>query len=376
MTQDVATPLPPAGVAETRALKFQAPGPFQAELRRRVDVWFEATGRSRRDCPEMYLKSAIVLATTALLYVSLLWFATAWWQALPLAILLGAAVALIGFNIQHDGGHQGYSDRPWVNKFAALTMDVIGASSYVWRWKHGVFHHTFTNIVGHDTDIDLGVFGRTSPHQARLSHHRWQHWYLWPLYGLMLIRWELYTDFHAMVTSRIEGRRIPRAGLRDWLIFLVGKAVYLFLAFGLPMLQHPILNVLGLYFVFTMTVGLVISVVFQLAHCVEEADFPAPSGHSGDVENAWMIHQVETTVDFARQNRVISWLLGGLNFQIEHHLFPRICHIHYPALSRIVEQTCRDYGVRYYSHPTFWAGVQSHYRWLRRMGREEERAAA
>jgi linoleoyl-CoA desaturase len=114
--------------------------------------------------------------------------------------------------------------------------------------------------------------------------------------------------------------------------------------------------------------GVVVSVVFQLAHCVEEAEFPLPREDSGLVENAWAIHQVETTVDFARGSRVESWLLGGLNFQIEHHLFPRVCHVNYPAISKLVEQTCQEFGVKYREHVSFRAGLASHFRWLRRMG--------
>jgi linoleoyl-CoA desaturase len=133
--------------------------------------------------------------------------------------------------------------------------------------------------------------------------------------------------------------------------------------------------VLIFYVLVTAVIGVVLSVVFQLAHCVEEAAFPLPESDSLKMENAWAIHQVETTVDFARGSRMLSWLLGGLNFQIEHHLFPKICHIHYPALSKIVEETCREFGVKYQVHPTFWAGVVSHYRWLKQMGRPEEEVA-
>jgi len=109
--------------------------------------------------------------------------------------------------------------------------------------------------------------------------------------------------------------------------------------------------------------------VFQLAHCVEEASFPLPGKVSGRVDNAWAVHQAETTVDFARRSRVAAWFLGGLNFQIEHHLFPRISHVNYPALSRVVEETCRDFGVRYTQYTSLRAGMASHFRWLRRMGR-------
>jgi linoleoyl-CoA desaturase len=147
----------------------------------------------------------------------------------------------------------------------------------------------------------------------------------------------------------------------------MGKAAFLSLAFVVPMMLHPVWVVLLFYVGITAVVGVKLSVVFQLAHCVEEAEFPQPQP-SGEIGTAWADHQVSTTIDFARRNVVLAWLLGGLNFQIEHHLFPRICHVHYPALSRVVETTCRDFGLRYQEHRSFCAGLASHFRWLRRMG--------
>ncbi len=316
----------------------------------------------------MYLKTAILVAVFAASYVLLVCAAQTWGQALPLAILLGLAAAGIGFNVQHDGGHQAYSNHPWVNKLMAMTLDVIGGSSYVWRCKHAVFHHTYVNITGHDTDIDLGILGRLTPHQRWLKVHRWQHVYLWPLYGLLAIKWHLVTDFRNVITGRIGGRRFPRPRGWELAIFLAGKASFLALAFGIPLLFHPVWVGLPFYVVAALVLGMALSVVFQLAHCVEEAEFPLPRPDTGRIENAWAIHQVETTVDFARRSSVVAWLLGGLNFQIEHHLFPRICHINYPAMSKLVEETCREFGVKYAEHASFRAGLASHFRWLRRMG--------
>jgi linoleoyl-CoA desaturase len=152
--------------------------------------------------------------------------------------------------------------------------------------------------------------------------------------------------------------------------FVGGKTLFLTLAFGLPLLFHSFWMVLLFYVLLASLAGVVVSVVFQLAHCVEETEFPVPQHDSGAMENAWAVHQVETTVDFSRRSKIQSWLLGGLNFQIEHHLFPRVCHVHYPAISNLVEQTCRDFGVRFGEHTSFRAGLSSHFRWLRRMGRE------
>ncbi|MDA3914569.1 fatty acid desaturase, partial [Oleiagrimonas sp.] len=164
-------------------LKFSGDNRFHRELRRRVDEVFRRRGQDPRDSGRMYLKTAIILVTFALVYVALVFFATSWWQALPLGVLLGVATAGIGFNIMHDGGHQAYSRRRWVNRLMATTLDLVGGSSYIWQWKHARFHHTWTNVDGHDSDIDLGVLARLSPQQRWRPWHRWQHIYLWALYA-------------------------------------------------------------------------------------------------------------------------------------------------------------------------------------------------
>lgn len=348
--------------------KFVGRAMFQAELRRKVDAYFERTGHRRRDCASMYFKTAVLVTAFAALYVGLVFFATAWWNAVPLAILLGFATAAIGLNIQHDGGHDAYSEHPWVNKLMSMFLDVIGGSSYVWRQRHTVLHHTYVNITGHDTDIDLGALGRVTPHQKRLKIHRWQHWYMWPLYGFMAIRWQMVGDHIDVIGGKVSGHPMPRPRGWDLAVYLGGKAIFLVLAFGLPLLFHSWWVVLIYYGTTAVVVGITLSVVFQLSHVVEEAEFVA-APEDNLIENAWAIHQVESTVDFARRSKLAAWLLGGLNFQIEHHLFPKICHVHYPALAPLVEETCREFGIKCHEHPTFWHGVASHFRWLREMGR-------
>jgi linoleoyl-CoA desaturase len=185
---------------------------------------------------------------------------------------------------------------------------------------------------------------------------------------LLAIKWQLLDDFRKLITGRIGEHRVPRPQKWDLVILLVGKAIFLTSAFGIPLLFHRPNVALFYYLVASLVLGIVLSIVFQLAHCVEKASFPMPGEGTGCVENAWAVHQVETTVDFARESRVVGWLLGGLNFQIEHHLFPRISHANYPAISRLVEETCRDFGINYMEYKSFRAAVASHFRWLRRMG--------
>jgi linoleoyl-CoA desaturase len=368
-TSPVSLAQPQPGPA--KRLTFGKDNAFWAELRRRVDDFFQSSGRRQRDCPTLYIKTAIFLGLFAAVYVLLVFVVQVWWLALPLAVLLGLVAAGIGFNVQHDGGHSAYSDHPWINKLAALTLDLLGGSSYFWHYKHGVLHHTYANVNGHDTDIDVGLFGRLAPEQKRLVFHRWQHFYLWPLYGLLAFKWHFHDDFRRLIRGRIESQRVQRPKGWDLATFIGGKVVFFGLAFGLPLLFHPVLVVLFFYAVAALVLGTVLSIVFQLAHCVEEAEFPVPSKETGRIDQPWAMHQAETTVDFARSSRLLSWLLGGLNFQVEHHLFPRICHVNYPAISKVVEQTCREFGVRYREHRSFWAGLASHFRWLRRMGLPE-----
>lgn len=352
-------------------LKFSEDDTFYREVRRRVDEHFRKTSDRKRDCPRMYLKTAIILAAFALTWTSLVFFASTWWQALPLAVVLGLCVAAIGFNIEHDGGHNAFSSRQWVNRITAMTMDLVGASSYVWRWKHAIQHHTHTNIKGYDADIELGAFGRLTPDTKHRWYFRWQHLYLWPLYGLLVMKWHVYDDFQNVLIGKIGDRPFPRP--RGWSLFslLAGKVVCFSVFLFIPLLFHPVWLVLGMYFLVFSIVGVLLAVVFQLAHCVELATFKTPDPDSGGIATSWAVHQIQSTVNFSRESRVVTWFLGGLNYQIEHHLFPSICHTNYPAISNIVRDACREFSIRYNEFPTMFAGIASHYRWLKRVGQPQ-----
>lgn len=355
--------------AERRTpLKFRTPDDFRNALRNCLDNYFAAAGRRPRDCPQMYVKSAVIFAVCATTYALLLFAVSAWWMALPLSLLLGLSLAAVGFNIQHDGGHGAYSEHRWINKLASLTLDLAGASSYIWARKHNAIHHSYTNVAGHDDDINIGFLGRLSPHQKRIWFHRLQHLYLWILYGFLPMKWHLYDDFRDVIRGRVGEHRIARPRGRELATFIGGKLLFFSLAFLIPMLMHPWWGVLLMYLAATFVQGLVLSVVFQMAHSVEAADFPAEPLPPGSMESTWAVHQVQTTVNFAPENRWITWLVGGLNFQIEHHLFPNISHIHYPGLAPLVRQTCEKFGLRYAAYETLFDAVASHFRWLRRMG--------
>lgn len=363
----------PGNATAKNQLRFAPDNAFYIELKRRVDSHMTINGRRERDCPQMYLKTAIILITFVCSYVSLVFVASNWMLAMPLAVLLAFATAAIGFNIMHDASHHAYSAKGWVNKIAALSLDMIGGSSFFWHWKHVVYHHNYANIYDFDTDIDLGVLGRFAPQSKRLPIHAFQQWYFWILYGVLVIKWNLYDDFRVAIQGRIgEHRYRPMRG-SQLATFIIGKFAFFAIAFGTPLMFHSALTVVLVYLLVAFIAGIVLSVVFQLAHTVEEASFPQPQ-LPGHMEKSWAVHQLEATVDFARKSSVAYWLLGGLNFQIEHHLFPRMCHTNYPFIAPVVEATCRDFGIKYNVHDSFRQGVVSHFRWLRRMGAAHDSA--
>ncbi len=364
----------PAGPAR---IDFQGGGAFHTELRERVRDLLADPRRARRAQWAMYAKSAVVIGWAVASWIALVLVATTWWQAGLAAVSLGLALAGIGFNITHDANHGSYSPHRRLNRAMAWSMDLIGASSYVWRTKHNVVHHTFTNIAGADSDIDSMPFARFAPEQPRRRLHRFQHLYVWVLYGLFAIKWHTTGDFAYLHAGTIGETplRWPRG--RELAGFWAGKAAFLGWAVVVPLLLHPAWQVAVVFAAASFVLAVTLAVTFQLAHCLEEADFPSAAAMAetgGRTE--WARHQVETTVDFAPRSRVLNWYLGGLNFQIEHHLFSRVLHTHYRAMAEIVREVCERHGVGYQAHPSVASALASHTRWLRRMGREPAVTAA
>jgi linoleoyl-CoA desaturase len=352
------------------ALTFSGSTAFRRDLEARVASYFRGTRRSRHAAGGVYVKTVFLLSWLAVSYLLLVFCAQTWWQALPLAVSVALAMAGIGFNVQHDGNHGAYSSHAALNKLAALSLNLLGGDAYFWRYKHNIAHHTYPNISGADNDINMGPLARLSPHDRRYWFHRFQYIYVWALYALLAVKWQLVDDYRSMIRPGVASTHVPRPRGWDQVCFWVGKACFLTLAFAVPLLAgHPLVFVAGLYFATMGILGLTLATVFQLAHCVEEATFRVPAAGTRRIEREWMTHQIETSVDFARHNRFLTWYLGGLNFQIEHHLFPKICHVHYPALSPIVEATCQAHGIRHSSHRTMRRALGSHVRWLRHLGR-------
>lgn len=319
----------------------------------------------------MLLKTGVMFAWAIASWALLVLWAASWPTALLLGTSLGLALAGIGFSVMHDGGHGSYSGRRWVNRVAASALDFLGGSSFVWNHKHNVLHHTYTNIEGADDDIEFHPFFRLTSGQPRYWFHRFQFFYWVPLFVFFSTKWILVDDFLALARGSVAGHPMARPRTRDWLLIVAGKLSFLLWAVVLPLLFVPVLHWLAGY-VFVSTVwGLTLGVVFQLAHVVGEADsFALEEGGASPLP--WVEHQLATTVDFAPRNRLLTWYVGGLNLQVEHHLFPRVGHRHYPAIAAIVRRTCADHGVTPLEHASMAGAFRAHLRHLHRMGRPSE----
>jgi linoleoyl-CoA desaturase len=346
---------------------FRPPGAFQVALKREVAEHFRRNGRATRGGPAMGAKVVAMFAWLLASYLPLLLLPLPWWAVALLTASVGLAIAGIGFNVMHDANHGSLSARPWVNHALSWSLDLIGGSSWLWRHKHNVLHHTWPNVAGLDTDGDAGPALRLAPQQRRRVFHRFQHLYAWALYGVFALKWWFFDDLHELITGRIVGHPYPRPRGAALFGLLFGKALFLGWAFVLPALLHPTVWLLPVWLLGSASAGVVLAAVFQLAHCVGEVAHPEAG--ADDLEQpGWAELQVATTADFARGGRLLSWYLGGLNFQVEHHLFPGICHVHYRELAPIVERLCRVNGLAYQSQPTLRAALRANFRWLRFLG--------
>lgn len=342
---------------------------FHQELKRRVSAYFKENNKPMTGNGTLYTKAIVLLAGYIFLYVHLVFFTPVTWVALLECLMMGGLTAALGFNVMHDGSHGSFSSSPLMNKLAALSSNLLGASNIMWHQKHNIIHHTYTNIDGVDDDIEIRPLIRMCRTQKKYWIHRFQHIYVWFLYTLLLIVWLFISDYTKYFRKKVGDVPIRKLTMKDHFGFWGAKIGYAILMIVLPIYMVGFLPWLVGFLVMALFSGLVLSTVFQLAHTVEETAFPMPDGDTNKLENEWAIHQLETTANFATRNKVISWLVGGLNFQIEHHLFPKISHIHYPAISKIIKQTCREFNIRYIEYPKMRHAIMSHTMHLKRMGR-------
>ncbi|GGK79457.1 fatty acid desaturase [Rufibacter glacialis] len=344
---------------------------FFATVRQRVETSFKEKGLSKNGNGAMWGKTAFFVLGFFSLYLLILsgWFGA--WAMLGLTLALGAFAAFIGFNVCHDAIHGSFSQHARVNKGLSFLFHLVGANPYVWNITHNIVHHTYTNIPGHDEDIEVapGLI-RLDASEKVNGIQRYQHLYAFWLYGLASLSWVLRKDYIKFFKKNIGQHTAQHPRIEYFNLFFYKILHYvIFIAIPLVVLNLTWWQAALGFLVMHMAEGMVMGLVFQLAHVVEGTDFPVPN-EQGNVEEAWAEHQMRTTANFAPTSALASFFLGGLNRQIEHHLFPKVCHIHYPAIAVIVRQTAQEFNLPYIESPTFVSAIQSHYRMLKKLGKE------
>jgi len=340
---------------------------LQQALRAAVDGYFTKTGQKKSANATMWAKVIFWLGLGGGLFALLVSGVLPPLVAWPVALFFGVVIAGVGFNVGHDAIHGALSETPWVNRLLSRCFDAFGASSYTWSTAHNFVHHTYTNVPDVDHDLDPGPFMVFQPRENPAFIYRFQHIYAFALYFFTHIVWVFKKDFQQIAAPDPRtGKRVPTGKIVD---VIVGKIGHFALMLGVPLLfsgYAPWQVVVGYLSTIAMA-GLTLAVVFQLAHVVEVTAFPRVNDQLR-IEDSWAAHQLKTTANFAPHSRFWNFFTGGLNHQVEHHLFYKICHIHYPALAPLIEDVAREHGVPYYAHDTFGEALLSHIRAMRRFG--------
>lgn len=342
---------------------------FSKTVKSRVDQYFKENNLSRNANFEMVSKTVILLTLyfgayalilSGQLSIGLMWF---------LCIVMGVGMAGIGFSVSHDALHGAYSSNATVNKLIGYTFDLMGANGYIWKITHNIIHHTYTNIHGHDEDLEVAEFIRLSPHSEYKPVHRVQHILAFFAYSFATLFWVFVKDYWYFFKSPLGPYENKEHPISEWITLIVTKLLYYTYMLVIPfiVLDITLLQIAIGFLSLHLTAGLILGIVFQLAHVVEGTDHPVPN-EENMIDEHWAIHEMVTTNNFARKNKLLSWYIGGLNYQIEHHLFPKVCSVHYPEISPIVEKTAKEFGIPYNHHETFREAVASHYRTLKKFG--------
>lgn len=349
---------------------------FYDDLKKRIDEYFSDKNISTHANRAMRIKTIAMITLYLAPFIVLLTGAGAVniFLYLGLWLLMGVGMVGIGTSIMHDGNHGSYSQNKNANKWLGRIILLVGGYHVNWKIQHNILHHTYTNIEGLDGDIDAGIFLRFSPHSKHYKMHKFQHLYAWFLYGLLTVQWATIKDFKNVIEyNKLDLLKKERLTLRQalWEVAWT-KALYYGIFLVLPLLFSGVSwgwVVLG-FFLMHFAAGLALSCIFQLAHVMEGAEFPVPDNQN-KMANNWAVHQVLNTINFSPRSRIMSWFIGGLNFQIEHHLFPHICHVHYPKLSLIVKRTAHQWGIPYQVERTFVTALITHGKMLKKLGSEK-----
>ncbi|WP_425427908.1 fatty acid desaturase family protein [Aureitalea marina] len=344
---------------------------FFRTLNKRVNQYFKENNVARSGNWKLHLKTVVMFLLYLAPYFLIMLIDMPGWLQLILAVVMGVGMAGVGMNVMHDANHGSYSSKKWVNKLMGGSIYILAGNVYNWQVQHNVLHHTYTNIHGHDEDMETGSIMRFSEHHNWKWFHRFQHIYSIFLYGLLTINWVLTADFKQ--TKRYLDRKLSYgklpSPLKQWSTLILFKVVYAIVWLVIPILFFNIVwwKILIGFFVMHYTAGLILSVVFQLAHVVEDAEMPVPD-EAGNMKNTWAIHQLFTTVNFSTKNRIVNWFTGGLNHQVEHHIFPNISHIHYTKISQIVKSTAIEFNLPYNEYKTTRKAVIAHFQHLKQLG--------
>ena len=349
---------------------------FFKTLNSRVNNYFKENNIPKTGNWKIHLKTVILFSIFLTPYFLILTLEMSIWLQLLLNVLMGIGMAGIGMNVMHDGNHGAYSSKSWINKFMGGSIYVLAGNVYNWQVQHNVLHHTYTNILGHDEDLEAGRIIRFTQNAEWFRFHKFQHYYSFFLYGLLTFNWSLTTDFKQMraYLKRKLSYGEPQSPTKLWTVLVITKIIYAMIWVVLPMLFGVTWwKVLLGFFVMHYAAGLILSVVFQLAHVVEETSNPVPN-EDGEMENTWAIHQLYTTANFAPKNKIVNWFTGGLNHQIEHHLYPHISHVHYGKIAEIVKETAKECNLPYHEFKTMRSAVIAHYKHLKELGQKPQLA--
>lgn len=344
---------------------------FFQSLKASVDDYFKENGLKKTGTWKLYSKTLILIAFAISLYLVAICFNLPVVTTILVGSVLGFLCACIGFNVMHDANHGSYSSKTWVNNTLGLTLNALGGNSFIWRHKHNIIHHTYPNVDGVDDDIAKSPFIRMCSSQQWVPMHRIQHLYTPLLYAISSMIWILFQDFEKYFKQKVHNTELQKMSATDHVVFWISKLLYVFFYIALPIMLTGWQQWLVFFLSLHVGQGFTLAIVFQLAHVVEETEFTfAPLNETTVIENEWAIHQLKTTSNFSPKSKVITWFAGGLNYQVEHHLFPRVSHIHYPALSKIVKQKCEEFNIPYNCIPTLPLAVKSHFRFIKSLGKK------
>ena len=348
---------------------------FHQDVKSSVEQYFSSRHVKKTGNWKLYSKALILVPAAIGLYLFLLFAQVTIIPGILLSGLFGFILASIGFNIMHDACHGSYSRKPWVNNIMGLSLNLLGGNAFIWKFKHNIIHHTYTNIDGLDDDIAKSPAMRSCESQKWTRAHRFQHIYVVLLYAISSFLWVSMMDFAKYFRGRVHNTDLQKMDFTEHLIFWLSKLLYVVFYVAIPV--HFVgWSAWAIGFgCMHITMGLTLALVFQLAHVVEDAAFVfAPGIEPQKIEEEWAIHQVRTTANFAPRNKIVSWFVGGLNFQIEHHLFPKVSHVHYPDIAPIVKEVCDKHQLHYNEFRTMKGAIASHFRMMKMLGRKPLKA--